>query len=168
MSEPVLRFLSALMPLVGTTEEGGPNCGQMVERMLKKVGQTKGAPWCAAAVNFAGWHCFAAPDDQRSTWPVTMTAGCKAIGEWAERRGVLRDEGAVGQLFLMYFPTLKRFAHVGVLLAPLGGHQWLTWEGNTSDVTGSREGYKVCLRKRVIDPAKQHRFVDWVATLEGA
>lgn len=162
MSDAVARYLAGANCFVGFTEQGGPNAGQVVEAFLASVGLKKGQPWCAAFINFVGQRAFSVLG--KSTWPVPMTGGCAYLGSWAAKQKVLYKTGQPGDLVLFYYPKMKRFAHVGVLVAPVPGtkNTWITIEGNTSGA-GSREGWMV--RKhdaRVIDPAAGHRFVRWV------
>lgn len=153
----VLTYVNALLKYVGVREgEGAPNSGPEIDRWLRAVGQKPGAPWCAAFVNAVGREALG------KTYKAPMTAGCAVMGEWAKKKNVLRQEWAFGAHFLMYFPSMKRFAHTGVVLAKLPfSHLYLCVEGNTSRVSGSREGFEVCVRVRELDPAKGHRFVHW-------
>lgn len=159
MSDAVARFLSVCNAFVGFTEQG-PNSGQVVDAFLASVGLKPGQPWCAAYMNYCGQRAFSVHEP--STWPVPMTGGCLAIGNWAAKKSVLMKTGQVGDLFLLHYPQMKRFAHVGVLVAPVAGtpNRWLTIEGNTSG-QGSREGWIVAKRERTINPADGHRFVRW-------
>lgn len=162
MSDAVARYLAACNAFVGVTEQGGPNAGQMVELFQKAVSLKRGQPWCVAFVNYVGKHAFSVLSEKTS-WPIPMYGGCAILGEWAAKNKVLMKSGEPGDLFLLYYPSMKRFAHVGVLVAPVPGkpNTWLTIEGNTSG-GGSREGWMVAKRVRVIEPASQHRFVRWV------
>lgn len=160
MSDSVTTYLAVCNAFVGFTELGGPNTGQVVDAFLKAVGLQPGQPWCAAFVNYCGQRAFGVT--AKSTWPVPMYGGCAILGEWAAKRKVLLKTGQPGDLFLLHYPSMKRFAHVGVLVAPVPGkaNTWLCIEGNTSGA-GSREGWMVAKRERVIDPAAGHRFIRW-------
>lgn len=166
MSDAVGRYLAACNAFVGVTEQGGPNAGQMVELFQKAVSLQRGQPWCVAFVNYVGKHAFSVYDP-KTTWPIPMYGGCAILGEWAAKHKILLKTGAPGDLFLLYYPSMKRLAHVGVLVEPVSGQDnaWVTIEGNTSG-GGSREGWMVAKRVRVIDPAAGHRFVRWTTLMK--
>lgn len=163
------RYISAALVLKDVPEIGA-NAGQMVELLQKSVGIHKGDPWCAAFVNYVGRQAFLnETDPKRSAWPLPMTGGCAAIGDFAAKHDLLRTEPQRGDVHLLYFPSMKRFAHTGIVLQPplAPGGQCLVIDGNTNDGDGSREGYKVSLRRRTIDPKAGHRFVRWTELIQG-
>ena len=165
MTNEELIVISAAKTHLEFAEES-QNWGQAVSMYLRKVGHTTPQPWCAAFVSWVGWHALHDPLTGKSEWPVPLTAGCKAMGEWAAKAEVLEEAGAPGMLYLLHYPKLGRFGHVGFLLAPTGKeNEWFVIDGNTNS-DGSREGYKVCFRKRVIDPERNHRFVNWRKVLK--
>lgn len=160
MSDVVTQFLAVCNAFVGFAEQE-PNRGQVVDAFIRSCGLKPPQPWCAAFLSYCGERAFSVYG--RSQWPVPMSAACKVIGEWAAKQRVLYKSGEPGDLVLFYYPKYKRFAHIGVLVAPVAGkkHTWVTIEGNTSG-GGTREGYKVNRHlNRVIDPAQGHRFVRW-------
>lgn len=74
------------------------------------------------------------------------TASC-AVNEAAYKRaGRLSTTPRVGSVFFVYFPSLQRSAHTGVVWK-VAGDRIHTIEGNSNDA-GAREGYEVCLRTR--------------------
>lgn len=142
-------------------KEATPNWGEQIQLYLAKVGLKDAQPWCAAFVAWTGWYALLDPATGKSAWPAPLTAGCKALGEWAAKKNVLTETGAPGQFYLLLYPSMGRFAHTGWVVAPTGvPNQWWVIDGNSND-NGSREGYAVVLRKRTIDTSKGHRFVDW-------
>lgn len=141
--ELVLRVAAAT---VGAMEIDA-NAGPYVERVLKLTGLGKGYPWCAAHVCNVGVAALG------SRWPVPHTASCAQLGEWAQSKGVLRTEPTPGAIFLLYFPSHKRFAHTGFCLGDSK-----TNEGNTN-TDGSRDGWLVAERTRKW--GSQDRFVYW-------
>lgn len=173
--QQTLRQLTAIEQFCATAkgfrnvqEHGGPNCGEMVEIFLALVGLKKGNPWCAAYVSYVGHQAFLNEQDPtKSGWVVPLTGGCAILGEFAASKGILMEDGQRGDLFLLKETVngTLRFAHTGVVLSgPDADGRYITIEGNTNDGDGSREGFKVSLRRRTIDPTKGHRFVRW-ATL---
>ena len=164
MNDPIGRFLAVCNAFVGF-KETRPNAGQVVDTFLASTGLKPGNPWCAAFVSFCGFRAFSV-HQKTSRWPVPITAGCTVIAKWAKENNVLVNIGQAGDLVLFYYPSMGRFAHVGVLVSPVPNkpNAWITIEGNTSG-DGSRDGWMVAKRERLIDPAKGHRFVRWVNAL---
>lgn len=162
----VARVTAAAMATVGLNEQGGPNCGQFVETVLKFCGLGKGYPWCAAYVSYIGTKALT-PVGGKSAWPLPKTAGCAVLGDFAAKHDLLRTRPAPGDVFLVYFPKLKRFAHTGFIVGnvqELSDGRWeaTTIEGNTSD-NGSREGWGTLKRQRKFGP--NDRFVRWTDLL---
>jgi len=123
---------------LGVRELTGNNDGKAIEGYLAYVYLKKGNPWCAAFVswvfNQAGYK------KPRSAWSPDLFPGTHRI----------RDPVAAA-VFGIYFPALKRIAHVG-LVAGTQHDMLITIEGNTN-LAGSREGdgvYKKLRHKRFI------------------
>lgn len=139
----------------------GSNRGPRVEAMLRNTGLGGGYPWCAAAV--ATWGIEALGAD----WPVPHTADCDAILSWARRRGCLkRTDPKQGDIFLV-LKTDSDAIHTGIVIRGLANGQIFTWEGNTND-DGSREGYRVCQRRRSTSNLVYVRWADELHLPEGA
>jgi len=118
----------------------------------------KGAPWCAAFVSTVGQLALG------HAWPVQRSVSCQAIADWADSKGVLHrhpEKPAGGDLFLLYYQSLGRFGHIG-LVAAVDGDAIMTLEGNTN-LGGTREGYGVF--ERVRQAGATTAFVRWVAAL---
>ena len=135
----------------------GSNRGARVEAMLAYTGLGGGYPWCAAAVCAWGIEALG------KSWPVPHTADCDAILSWARRKGCLfRTDPKPGDIFLVLNAHNKNDAiHTGLVVRELANGQVITWEGNTND-DGSREGYKVCQRRRSTGNLV---YVRWVSEL---
>jgi hypothetical protein len=132
-------------------EPKNSNKGQAVEAFLKVTGLGGGYPWCAAYVAFCGQSAFGA------RWPLPLTAGCAALGQAADKKGILTATPHVGDVFLLYYPSLGRFAHTGFITAIVGA-SCRTIEGNTND-GGSRDGWGVFERMRSF--GDRDRFIHW-------
>src|SRR5688572_20513398 len=128
---------------IGTTEvPANSNAGPRVEEYLKTVHLAKGQPWCAAFVAWVGVQVLA------DRWPVPRVGGCATLGEWAKKEHVRYLKPKVGDIGLLYFPKMKRFAHTFFVESkPDAEGRWGTIEGNTSG-GGSREGWGVFRRRR--------------------
>ncbi|UOF79577.1 chap domain [Caudoviricetes sp.] len=100
-------------------------------------------------------------------WPVKKTASVQQMCEWAEqarcRYVAAKSPAQVGDLFCLYYPKLKRWAHVGIITAvEANGKTVRTIEGNTSG-SGSREGWLVAEKTRTLTEAD--RLIRWVGVL---
>ena len=140
----------------------------MVELFLREVRQPPGEPWCAALVHHVGYWSHYDNASQQSTWPLPATASCFELGEFARERGILLEEPAVGDVFLLRSRELKRFAHTGVVVGLLpwsgsgesGSYMCTTVEGNTN-ADGSRNGNTTLRKTRRFSIANGDRFVRW-------
>lgn len=131
--------------------ENGVNKGDAIREMLRLTGLPEGHPWCAAFVAHCGHRGSA-------DWPLPMTAGCAVLGSAAEKQKLLKTEPAVGAVFLLYYPSMKRFAHTGFCVAKNADGSWTTIEGNTNP-GGGRDGYGVFARTR--SWSDKDRFIWW-------
>ena len=161
-------LVAAASAFVGLGEDGGDNKGQMVELFLREVRQPPGQPWCAAFVHHVGYWSHYDHKNGLSTWPLPATASCFELGEFARKRAALVATPEVGDVFLVYYPSLKRFAHTGIVVsvdgatAQAGGlaHTCTTVEGNTND-DGSREGRMTLRKTRRFSMQRGDRFSRW-------
>lgn len=132
------------------------NRGVCIDYWIRECGlDPAGAfPWCAAYVGQMGRQAVGA------SWPVPRSASVAAIAAWAATKpGVLQASPAVGDLFLLWSPELKRFAHIGIV-TKVTGDGYETIEGNTNG-GGSRDGFGVFARTRRLDA--RNKFVRWEA-----
>lgn len=153
MSPERERVLAAARALLGVREiPRGSNRGPAIEAMLRLTGLGPGEPWCAAYVAWVGQAALS------EAWPLPLTASCERLHRAAEGRGWLTERPEAGDVFLLWFPRLGRFAHTGFveLLARDGGTQ--TIEGNTNG-GGSRDGWGCFARARRF--GAQDRFIRW-------
>ena len=141
---PVDLVLRVAAATVGACESpGGSNAGPYVDRVLRLVGHNPGQPWCAAHLAGVGSAAL------RKDWPAPKTAGCQALFDWAMRMDIVSDDPEPGDIFLIWRPELRRFAHTGFCIAPLEDGRWTTNSGNTTskakpaDPTKAREGWLV-------------------------
>ena len=137
----------------------GSNRSPQIDSWLQSVGAPIANPWCMA---FA-W-CMGR-DALGNQWPVYRSGRVQSVVEWAEQKLLLRDEPRMGDLAVLYFPTLKRYAHVGIVRMQGAGY-FGTIEANTvpDGSTGNqREGYGVFRRTRRVNPRWQ--FIRWTGAL---
>jgi hypothetical protein len=127
----------------------GSNWGEDVKYMLRTVEVYVPAPWCAAfvAINLRN-SC--------SRYPVTGYVANWSRGDWKEKvvfdktkagRSIRADELRRGDIGTIYFPNLKRDAHIFVVIGVTDKGNIITIEGNTNP-GGSRDGYGVFVRVR--------------------
>lgn len=154
-AELVLRVAAA----TEGAAEVGANAGPYVERVLKRTGVPKGNPWCAAYVADVG---VCALGDR---WPLPKTAACLQLGEFARRKTILNEKPMPGDVFLLWYPKLGRFAHTGFVTDVVDSNTVKTIEGNTN-ADGSRDGWLVARKTRDIGP--NDRFVRWSLLVEAA
>lgn len=138
------NLLNIAAKQVGVREKTGHNDGPMVERYLAYVRLQKGEPWCAAFISWVFGQ--AGYDKPKSGWSPDLLPASRRIP--APRPGAVLG---------IYFPQLKRVAHVGLVIG--SRHDWVdSIEGNTN-VNGSREGdgvYRKLRHKRFI-----YGYADW-------
>lgn len=162
---PVELLLRVSQAAVGAGEQPpNTNRGPYVKRVLARTGLKDGHPWCAAVVT--DWGVCALGD----AWPVVRSASVVAMAEWAQRAkcryvpGLVGDGvPQVGDLYVLHYPTLKRFAHVGLVIS-VNGLRIGVRDGNTSDPHDTdparqREGWGVFEKMRTLTPAD--RLLRW-------
>ena len=164
-------LVAAASCFVGVREQGGPNRGQMVEIFLNGVEQPKGQPWCAAFVHHVGYWSHYDHRTKYSSWPLPATASCWQLGEFAREHGLLETEPQPGDVFLVYFRELRRFAHTGIIVTVEQRiatdkdtvYVCTTVEGNTN-LDGAREGRLTLQKTRRFSMRNGDRFIRWSRT----
>jgi len=129
----------------------GSNRSTRIDYWLAETGAPLGVPWCAAFVTAVGRQALGI------AWPVPRSAFVQEIVQWAYPKQLVYTEPERGDLLVIRFPDLGRFAHVGIVTIA-SPDRITTIEGNTN-IDGSREGYGVFARQRSRSP--QYRFVRW-------
>ena len=137
------------------TEATNHNDGRWVEAILRLVGQTKGAPWCAAFV------CLVLDIAYQGKNPLPKTASCDVLLKFARQKGWLFDAPEVGDVFLL-MKTKTDAVHTGIVTATKAG-AIKTAEGNTN-AGGSRDGWGVFARERLTKGLAFLRIPDTIAT----
>jgi hypothetical protein len=129
----------------GVRERTGKNDGLAVEKYLKYVNLSKGHPWCAAFLSWVyGQQGFKVP---KSAWSPALFPASR-----------LTLKPLPGDVMGIYFPELKRIAHVG-LVESMHSDWVYTIEGNTN-VSGSLEGDGVYRRMRHLKSIRS--FSNWI------
>lgn len=115
------------------------NSGPEVEIYLKSVGLGKGYSWCMA---FIYWCTQNASKQTNLQNPLKKTGG--VLDQYNSRPLLKQITPKEGDIFIMDLG--KGLGHTGIV-EKVSGDIIHTIEGNTNE-NGSREGYKVCRRKR--------------------
>jgi hypothetical protein len=158
---PVELYLKVSEASVGACEVGA-NAGPYCKRVLGRTGNKEGDPWCAS--QFTDWGVIALGN----RWPLVHSASVMVIAEDAKKkecRFVGVDEPAqVGDGLAIWFPSLKRWAHICVVVnvSTTSGAKVLTRDGNTN-ADGGREGWLVAEKHRTI--TRNDRLIRWANLL---
>jgi hypothetical protein len=92
--------------------------GQLLERMLREVGQPLGRVWDTAFVHHVGYWSHYEHELGRSTWPLPPTNDCNEWARFAKASGLLLEEGPrAGDVFLLWSRRRKQFVHSGLVAA---------------------------------------------------
>lgn len=129
---------------LGIKEATGNNDGPEIEAYLAATGSKKREPWCAA---FLSWVFSKAGYTRPCTaWSPALFPASRQV-----------KVPLPGILFGIYFPSLKRIAHCGII-EKVNGNFIIGIEGNTN-LNGSREGIGVYRKLRHVKTI--YRFADW-------
>lgn len=130
---------------LGVRETGGNNQGIRIAEYLATVGLKRPEPWCAAFL----------------CWVYKKNGLNKPCSGWSPDlfpKSRLARSALPGNIIGIYFPELKRIAHVGLIVGQR--HDLvMTIEGNTN-VEGSREGdgvYRRARHRRTV-----YQIADWI------
>jgi hypothetical protein len=145
-------------------QPAGSNRGVEVDYFVREAGLDPkgGYPWCACFVGQIGRQALGA------AWPCPRSALVADLAAWAKTEagaGVLVEQPAAGDLFLLWFAKLSRFAHIGFVTA-VTARGYTTLEGNAAppDATSTREGFGVFARTRAV--GRETRFIRWVKAMK--
>lgn len=130
---------------IGIREQSGRNDGESVAAYLATVRLKEGQPWCAA---FVSWVFKKGGYEQpRTGWSPALfnpKVNTKSI--------------QTGNVLGIWFPNLKRIAHVGLVEQQQGS--WIiSIEGNTN-IAGGREGDGVYRKRRLAKSI--YAYADWL------
>jgi hypothetical protein len=140
------KTLQVAINQLGVSEKPvGSNAGPEVNNYLKSVGLRPGYAWCMA---FIYWCVEQAAKELNEINPLVKTGG--VLRQWNEvklRKLSSRDRAIKpGDIFIMDYG--KGLGHAG-FVERVGNGIIHTIEGNTNE-GGSREGYKVTRRQRLL------------------
>ena len=165
VTELVLRVARAS---VGAMETGN-NDGPFVRRVQKRTGNKPPDPWCSSFTSDVGVLALG------KLWPCPLSGRVQVVADWAVKhkcRYIARQVPAqAGDLFVLWYPKLKRYAHIGLIQrVHANGYTVDTIEGNTSDPSNTdpakqREGWLVAERTRTL--GHMDRLVRWWQVLQG-
>lgn len=149
-NKQIAKLLAIASGEIGVREATGNNDGERVETYLKAVNLQRGQPWCAAFISWVFMkEGYAQP---RTAWSPFL---------FVER--VKTKSIKPGNILGIWFPELKRIAHVGLVEKQEG--DWIvSIEGNTN-IIGSREGDGVYRKRRLAKSI--YAYADWIKLTEG-
>ncbi|WP_262246895.1 CHAP domain-containing protein [Parapedobacter soli] len=120
------RLRAIYLAELGVREASGRNDGTRVEAYLRYCGLGPGHAWCAA---FVSW-CFgrAGYPQPRNPWSPALFPASRTVWTKGGHSGTMKH----GDVFGIYYPTLKRIAHVG-FIDQIEGNWLVTVEGNAEN-----------------------------------
>lgn len=132
--DPIGMVIDEAQKYLGVVEVPAlSNRGTEIDYWLKECKVSLGNPWCAAfATNVIRQALGRAS-------PIYINASVQRVVDWAKSLatiGLWQDKPEKGDLFVLYFASLQRFGHVGLVTA-VEGNTFKTIEGN-SNSNGSR------------------------------
>ena len=125
----------------------GNNDGKDVQKYLKETNLQGNYPWCAAFTTW-GFNMCNIPNP-KSAWSPHWAKEKDRIWSKGMPVSLLRKRLQKGDVFTIYFNSIKRVGHVGVFVKWAPNGNLITIEGNTN-VAGSRLGIGVFERERPI------------------
>ena len=130
-----IRLIGLAQGEIGVREKTNHNDGKRVEAYLALVDLHRGDPYCAAFISFI--YAKAGLPRPRSGWCPDLFPASR-----------LTKLPLPGDVFGIYFPELKRIAHVG-MVESIDDKWCITIEANTNQ-SGSREGEGVYRKRRLL------------------
>ena len=148
---------AALARLDVREQPKGSNRSPEIDAWLKAVGSDVGQAWCAAFVHGMGELVAG------KYWPFRRSARVQDVVDYAEKLDMVRpvEEAKAGDLVVFYFSSLKRYAHIGIVLEPPTSRLLVSVDGNTvaDDAGDSREGWGVFTKHRIVKPDKMRALI---------
>lgn len=141
-SPPKINLKESYTSQIGVKETPkGSNWGPEIKMYLSSVNVYSPAPWCAA---FVKWNFNQAGITSNITaWSPTAQNSNNLVYYKAK----FYKQPRAGDVFTLYFPSLKRIAHTGFFDLPINNKVYRSVEGNTNQA-GSREGDGVYYKYR--------------------
>lgn len=158
-------FLLQATSYLGTMEKGkNTDNGGPIDTFLEHAGRSPGDPWCAAFISYLGRDmgfpksAYVPHFIDTAKWDTLYLLKIKNIRRELGVRLVLQLPIVAGTLFTLYYPSLGRDGHIGIIVGMEDGYL-KTLEGNTN-AAGGREGVTVAYKKRRIEQISH--LIKWV------
>jgi hypothetical protein len=151
----------AYAELEAGVREKSDNWSPRIKEYLNEADVKDPAPWCAGFVNWCAKQAANSMNVLSPLEDVPVEAYVQSYYQYASGHNwvVQPKDVKPGMLFAIWFPSLKRYAHIGFVYEVDPNLKWFTTiEGNSND-DGSREGIEVCSNKRNIKPTVV--FMHW-------
>ena len=163
-------LIAAAQAFLGLGDEAGtPDAERsfMVKSFLRQVGAVGGS-WQAAFIHHVGFWSHFDGESGRSLWPLPCDGQCTELATFARVRGVLRQEPAAGDVFLLATPWRDEFVRAGIIVSAglriaMDGErefECVTIEGDTNPGM-QRGGQRVLRHVRMLSAARGDLFVRW-------
>ncbi len=164
---PVDLILKLASVCVGAGEHPpNTNSGPFVELCQKETGNAPPDAWCASWVTRVGREALG---DQ---WPVKRSGRVQHVSDWARDqkcRYLPAHGAAAGDLFVVWYASFGRHAHIGFVESVNADGSFTSLEGNTTmpgdqDPETMREGWCVA-RKKNRKLGSKDRLIRWTEEL---
>jgi hypothetical protein len=109
-------LIAAAGAFVGVGVESETTRGRLVDLMLRRVGQPIRAPWSAAFVHHVGYWSHYEYTSVHSTWPLPPTNDPCVLDAFGRERGIIADEPARGDVFLLWSSAAKAHSRAGIIV----------------------------------------------------
>jgi hypothetical protein len=150
MNETLFRLLAWAAANVREVPAGS-NAGEYVESIQRFAGGVKGDSWCCEFVWTIGKLAALASG---TTWPLPRTGSCELLHQWAIKNKKLVSAPRKGDVYLLL--NDKGLAHHTGFVTAFHLESFDEISGNTTQKSGSSEGWGVFANSRSYDP---HRYV---------
>jgi hypothetical protein len=174
-----MQLVAAAQTYVGFGESSPFHRGQFVDAMLLEAegrlptenGERR--PWDAALVHHLGYWSQYRQRDETSAWPIPYNHDLDATARWARAHALVRHAASVGDVFLLWSPSEKRYARMGIVAEVTEAiefehgmwmYECVTIEGD-SGINLELGGGRVMRHKRRLSASRRDLFIDWTGAL---
>lgn len=161
-----LTTLEVARGYLGVRERGGENRGPEVTEFLRRANIHVPAPWCAAYVNTCAEIGAEKLGVLSPLEEVPLQAYVQSYYQHFSKLGFIVEPHEVmpGDLFVLWYPHLKRYGHIGFVKdIDVRRNRYTTIEGNTN-AAGSREGDGVYSKTRHL--GSRVKFIRWTRVVK--
>lgn len=125
INDPITLMLQAARACVGIREEGGNNCGTLVELFQETIGDAEGEPWCMSFV-----QSMVAYAEEKTRIGSHLFASEHCLTVWNQSQPLVTKSPKPGSIVVWRHQGTDN-GHTGILDELCHGKTMLTFEGNT-------------------------------------